>query len=270
MNTHTLGPETHRTCSSVIMRGAEPFLFPGDSTGCLLLHGFTGTPFEMRGLGEFLADQGFTVLAPRLFGHATKQEDMPRARRQDWLASAEDGYRLLAGCCELIMPIGLSMGGALALLLAASLPVVGAAALSTPYHPPDPRMRPLRPVAGLVSRIWPFAGKGPGDFADPAAAATHLEYSDYPVRAAAELFDVIEQQRRVLPTVTCPVLVVHSRRDQSVPFSDAQALLADIGSQDKTLCWVDRSGHVVTRDADRFSVFDALQTFVRRCARIGV
>lgn len=252
---------------SGVIPGAEPFFFRSGRTGCLLLHGFTGTPFEMRGLGESLAGAGLTVLGPRLFAHGTRQEDMPRARWQDWLASAEDGYHLLLGCCDAVVPIGLSMGGVLALLLAATVPVAGAAALSTPVNPPDRRMRLLRPVAPIVSKLWRFADKGPADFYYPKAASTHLEYPQYPIRAAAELYDLIAAMRQHLPEIRCPVLIVHSRRDRSVPFADAGELMAELGAQDKQSLWLEHSGHVVTRDSEHQTVFNAVAAFVQRRAR---
>jgi len=50
--------------------GAEPFFLSGSRCGCLLVHGFTGTPKEMRWMGENLHSQGYTVLGIRLSGHA--------------------------------------------------------------------------------------------------------------------------------------------------------------------------------------------------------
>ena len=50
----------------MIIKNAEPFYFPGNSTGCLLIHGFTGAPMEMRPLGDFLAEKGYSVLGIRL------------------------------------------------------------------------------------------------------------------------------------------------------------------------------------------------------------
>jgi len=251
---------------TTLLPGAEPFFFRSGRTGCLLIHGFTGTPFEMRGLGEHLAGAGFTALGSRLFAHATRQEDMPRARWQDWLASAEDGYHWLSGCCEAIVPIGLSMGGVLALILAARLPVAGVVALSTPCTPPDWRMSRLRLFAPLVAKIWGYADKGPGDFDDPLAASSHLEYPQYSVRAAAELNDAIGELRKSLPEVRCPALVVNSRGDRSVPFADGARLAAWLGADEKQSLWLDRSGHVVTRDSEHERVFEAVAGFVGRLA----
>lgn len=247
-----------------IMSGAEPFFFPGGRTGCLLIHGFTGTPFEMRELGEHLAAQGFSVLGPRLFGHATVPEDLLRARWQDWYASVEDGYELLSGVCDRIIPIGLSMGGLLTLLAAARLEVAGAVPMSTPIWPPDPRMKPLRPMAPLLTYFWHFTAKGPSDWHDPQAEASHLEYPQHVVRGGMELYDLIGEVRASLHGVVCPLLLVHSRQDQAVAWNNAEAIRDLIGSTDKQILWLENSGHVVTRDAERARVFEATAAFVRR------
>ena len=59
---------------SQIIPTTEPFFFQGDSSkpACLLIHGFTGTPKEMRWMGEYLFRQGYTCLGIRLAGHATR------------------------------------------------------------------------------------------------------------------------------------------------------------------------------------------------------
>jgi len=97
----------------IIIPTAEPFFMPGGNTGCVLVHGFTGTPKEMRLMGEYLSEQGLTVLGIRLPGHATDLPDMIRVKWKDWLAAVEDGINILSNCCENIFVAGLSMGGIL-------------------------------------------------------------------------------------------------------------------------------------------------------------
>jgi len=108
-----------------IIPTAEPFFFPGSKdVGCLLTHGFTGAPKEMRWMGEYLhREHGFTILGVRLAGHATQPEDMLRSNYTDWLLSVEDGFNLLSGAAKSIYLMGLSMGGILSLTQAARLPV---------------------------------------------------------------------------------------------------------------------------------------------------
>src|SRR5207245_534755 len=85
--------------------------------GCLLVHGFTGSPWEMRWLGEQLAGDGHTVLGVRLAGHGTCPEDMSGTRWPHWYAGVLENYRRLRAECEQVRVMGLSMGGAPALLV---------------------------------------------------------------------------------------------------------------------------------------------------------
>lgn len=240
---------------------AEPFFFPGNSTGCLLVHGFTGTPKEMRPLGEYLHARGYSVLGVRLAGHATRPADMIRMRWEDWLASVEDGWHMLSGCSERIFVIGLSLGGVLALTFASDYPVAGAAALATPHHmPDDPRVRWIKPLS-LFQR---FVDKGPSDWRDRAAEADHISYPADPTRSLAEVRDLLSLMRQRLPQVTAPVLLVNSKEDRTVRADDrhAEQILAGLGSRTKQVVWVENSCHVITRDAAREKVFLAVQTFI--------
>src|SRR5215207_3533345 len=137
-----------------IIPTAEPFLFVGEpgKSACLLIHGFTGTPKEMRWMGEFLNQQGYTCLGIRLTGHATQPEDMIRSTWTDWTASVEDGYHLLRGLTDTIFLVGLSMGGVLSLLMSTRLDVCGVVAMSTPYKlPDDPRLSHIDWISKIVS-----------------------------------------------------------------------------------------------------------------------
>jgi carboxylesterase len=247
--------------ASYIIQTAEPFFFPGDETGCLLVHGFTGTPKEMRWLGEYLAGQGRTVLGIRLAGHATCPDDMLRVRWQDWLASVEDGWHLLSGCTRRIFVLGLSMGGVLSLRFAAQFPVAGVVAMSTLHHlPPDRRL----PYINALSQVQPRIAKGPSDWHDPEAERVHVDYPDYPTRALAELRDLLAEMRASLPQVTAPTLLIYSRQDGSVRPEEGHADLIHnaLGSKQKSVFWVEGSGHVITRDAARSTIFQTASQFV--------
>jgi carboxylesterase len=245
----------------ILIPTAEPFFFPGGPVGCLLIHGFTGAPKEMRWLGEYLALQGHTVLGIRLSAHATQPEDMIRARWQDWVASVEDGWHMLSHCTERVFVIGLSMGGILALLSASYQPVAGVVAMSTPHHlPKDPRL----PFIKLISHFQRFLAKGPPNWYDLEAYREHISYPVDPTRAYAEVRDLLAEMRARLPRVSAPTLLIYSRNDPTVKADDGhmEQIYNSLGSRNKHSLWVENSGHVITRDAARQTVFQAVADFV--------
>jgi len=62
------------------------------------------------------------------------------------------------------------------------------------------------------------------------------------------------------------VLIIQSRQDQAVAWNQAETLRDLIPSKDKQIVWLEDSGHVVTRDAERQRVFEVTTAFVRRVA----
>jgi carboxylesterase len=245
----------------MIIPTAEPFLFPGNKIGCLLVHGFTGAPKEMRWMGEYLGNQGYTILGVRLAGHATQPEDMRRTNWQDWASSVEDGYFTLKGMVDNIIVIGLSMGGILSLRFVSQHPVSGVVAMSTPYElPDDPRL----PYIKILSLLKPWLKQGPSDFHNPEAAKDHVCYPYYPSRAVIQLRDLLIEMRASLPQVTVPALIIHSRQDKDIVSSNAEKIYAKLGRMQKQLVWVENSGHVIPREPDRFLVFKAIDDFIKR------
>jgi carboxylesterase len=255
-----------------IIPTAEPFFLPGSGEnakiGCLVTHGFTGAPKEMRWLGEYLNSRGYTVCGIRLNGHATQPADMVRSRWQDWLLSVEDGYNLLRACSGQVFLLGLSMGGALSLTAASRLPVQGVVAMSTPYQLPD---HPLLRFARLLSWIVPYLPKGKGapdeGWFDKEAFKQHVAYPRNPVRSAGELNQLLGVMRLSLPQVRVPVLLIHSRDDDYVVKGGMDAIYAALGSTDKMKMWVEGGGHVITEEPTRGVVFQAAAEFIQRVAR---
>jgi len=251
-----------------IIPTAEPFFLLGDRSkpACLLIHGFTGTPKEMRWMGEYLNQKGFTCLGVRLAGHATNPEDMIRSRWTDWTASVEDAYALLRGLTDRIYVIGLSMGGVLALLMSISLDVKGVVAISTPYKlRDDSRLKYIE----MISKFMPYLPKineppGTGWF-DKEAWQQHVSYPQNPVRSISELNKLLGEMRVALPKVNVPVLLIHSKDDKYVLSENAEQIYADlIKASDKTKLYITGSGHVVTRDAARGQVFESALKFIQR------
>src|SRR4051812_35072556 len=97
----------------------SPLSIAGDDRGVLCLHGITGTPFEVRPLGEALGRLGCSVEVPLLAGHGGTLRDLAVTGWPDWLRSAERAMDALSARVHgrPIAVCGFSMGGLLALRL---------------------------------------------------------------------------------------------------------------------------------------------------------
>ncbi len=240
---------------------AEPFFFPGGKTGVLLIHGFTGTPKEMRWMGEYLNKKGLTVLGVRLFGHASQPEDMLRSRWWDWVTSVEDGLNLLKGSTTCQCVAGLSMGGILALIAAAHYPVKCAVAISTPYTlPPDPRLKFLK----IFQFFYPRVPKGESDFRNKDAEKDPVDYPYFPTRSILQLQALLQELTRGLPKIKIPVLLIQSHGDHGIPAESMDRIYAHLGTKQKEKLWVEDSGHVIVREPEREKAFRATFNFISR------
>lgn len=227
-------------------------------TGVLLLHGLTGTPNEMESLGNFLAEKGYSTLAPWLAGHGTDPKDLARTHWQDWAESALEAFEELKGRCSKVHVAGLSMGGLQALHLAAHHPVAGVLAFSTPLRIPDFR---FNGIAFFRFLQW-WTTSLTGGVLDP-QAPPHITYPFVLTRSLYELKKMMGVVLAELPAITAPALVVHGRKDAKVPPSNGEVAYQALGSSPKHLLYLERSEHVVTMDFDRKELFEKAFNFIR-------
>ena len=242
-----------------VLTGAEAFSLGDGPVGALLVHGFTGSPQGLRGLGEYLAERGIAVTGPRLPGHGTSWEDLSSRTSAEWSQTVEDSFHKLQAEQEEIFLVGLSFGAALALELAARYPdrISGIVTISGFIITKDPRrfLSPL--IRRVIKTLPPIAG----DIADP--ASTEISYERLPVLQADEVIRFGKRARTALPSVTAPILIMHSKNDHTVHPSNANLIHDSVSSSAKEIVWFDRSYHVLPLDFDREEVFDRTYNFIK-------
>ena len=244
----------------------DPFELEGDQgVGVLCVHGFTGTPYEMRYLGTRLHAAGYTVSGPLLPGHGTRPEDLDALRWTDWAGAVEDAFDKLRASCRRVAVVGQSLGGLLALHLASRRTEVAAVAtLAAPLW--------LEGLAGRVSR-WAARGSLPvrtlpklarSDVRDRRTRAENPCYDRFPVRAIAELVRFMHLVEGELAAIRAPVLVLHGRRDHTAPVASAPRIAkATRAVRTRVL---DRSFHLIAADVERDVVAAEVTAFLRRHA----
>jgi carboxylesterase len=241
-----------------------PFYFEGGRVGVLVVHGFTGAPTEMRGLGEYLAERGYTVSGPLLPGHGTEIEDLAGRKWPEWAAAVEAAFSELAERCDHVFVAGMSLGSLLTANLAAERPVAGIVLIS-------PAIFLANPLARLtwITNLVPFTVRQDGagtDLVDPEADKRAWCYEAIPGRAAHQVALLSKRVIQLLPRITAPALVVMSSRDSQLKYESGPYVIEKIASTDKKLIPLHNSGHNILVDAEREFVWEATAEFIARVA----
>ncbi|MFJ8001662.1 alpha/beta hydrolase [Streptomyces sp. NPDC096310] len=245
-----------------VLPGAEPYRHEGGEVGVLLCHGFTGSPQSLRPWAEYLAGQGLTVSLPLLPGHGTRWEDMRLTGWQDWYAEVDRALRELLERCERVFVLGLSMGGALALRLAA---LHGRAVSGVVVVNPGIKVHGAAAHALPVLRHLVATTKGlTSDIAKE--GNTEVGYDRVPLHCAHSLRNFFRLVDGELPRVNQPLLLLHSAVDHVVPPADSARILGRVSSTDVREVLLEQSYHVATLDHDAERIFEESHAFIGRLA----
>jgi carboxylesterase len=246
---------------------AEPFYADavpapqdGQRVGVLLVHGFTGSPHSMVPWGRHLAEQGLGVAVPRLPGHGTSWQELNRTRWPDWYGEAERAFEKLRANCDQVVVGGLSMGGGLALQLAADRgrEVAGVVVVNAAVDTLRKDVKALPLLKLLVPSLPGIASDIKKEGADEGG------YDRTPLKATHSMISAWRTLREDLPKVTQPLLVFRSSEDHVVDPSSARIISATVSSRDVTERMLENSYHVATLDNDAPTIFEESVHFIRR------
>ena len=251
--------------SDGIVPGAEAIeLYPAAPVGAiLLLHGFGDSPQSLASLAQQLHERGFAVHVPLLPGHGRTLRDFSASSEAQWMAEARRALQALRARDERLGIVGLSMGGALAALLASESSDLRALALIAPYLEPPQPVRTMAKSALVASWLLPYMrGGDPRSIYDPAAHAAALSYRAVSPRSIAELVRLSDRARSRLALVRLPTLYVQSREDYRIPIAAAERSFRALGAVEKKLEWLTGCGHVITVDYCKERVADLVTSWM--------
>lgn len=256
--THPLGREASRH---------QPFeRNHGSKTRVVFVHGYAGSPDQFHGLAEQLYGDGCDVAAILLPGHGGDSHEFNRDWDQAWQRHVWQSVERLREGYDRVFLIGHSLGGLLCLEYAADRPVDGVVTISAPlgvrfslfqiafsmellFSGPDRG----RPIARAYSRGFGVRMKGP---------FSPLSF----ILPGISVLKSIRRIRKRLPEVRTPVLVVQSRKDETVTRSSADRLAATLGGPVR-LVRLTRSRHAYLVPQEEAKVWQEIRDLMKILAR---
>jgi len=250
-----------------VIPGAEPFELPSDKGGdkaALLIHGLTGTPSEMRYIGEVLNEAGYHVRAPLLPGHGTNIKDLNRTKWSDWFLAAEIDFFALSAHFENVFVVGLSMGGlvTLKLLIEKAGRIKGAALLATPMCFKDWKARYLLPVVNKTGLKY-LIKDIPKVLEDVAkkGEVTHICYNRESIMAASSVISLMKRVKKSLGAIETPGLIIQAKHDPAVAVESADIIYSGVSSKKKEKIILEKSYHNIAVDIEKERVARAVLDF---------
>lgn len=238
---------------------SEPFRYDGASrAACYIIHGYTGSTFEMEPFGRFLASHELTAVAELLPGHGTSVQDCNSKTYHDWIDAVERGYDQLVHEFEEVFVIGFSMGCTLAFHLALNRDIPGLVIMAPAMFRFKSRKAYLSPIMCYFKEYEVKRHR--------TAQNEHLPYfgySVYPLKAGREVLYLTHRIRRELHRISVPTVVMHSTKDITAPYENGPRVYEAIGSDDKKLLTFKQSSHMLMYDSEKEAVWDATVCFVQ-------
>jgi len=240
-----------------ILPGCEPIFKQNSDKGCLLLHGFTSCPFELRLLGDQLLNEGYTVSIPLLPGHGTSPQDLKKQSWMDWYEASKQALFELRKKCQTVYVLGLSMGGSIALHLAAHYEVEGIVALAPGLH----LKNKFSILSHVLYPIYPYSKKWLGP--DIKADVETITYDKIPVKSLSELLRLFRHLKDDLADINAPLLIIYAKQDNVINGKSAQEIYHKVSSQNKRILCLKDSYHIITLDLEKDQVFRETINFLR-------
>lgn len=241
----------------------QPFNFQGDNgRAVLLIHGWTSVPYEVRRLGKYLNENGYTVSAPMLRGHGTVPKDLEDVKWTDWLSDIQKEYRDLKEKHEKIFVAGTSIGSNLAVMLAKNnIDIAGLVLMATPYKIKWEKL--VYYFAKLHLKFKKYNKKiYPPTFGVSTTITRVISYQTYPVVSALETFELVRISRKHLKDARQPCLILQSTHDHIVSKRSAEKIFDRLGSKKKKIKYIAKAYHTFVSDIKNSHVFEDILNFL--------
>jgi carboxylesterase len=238
---------------TTIKQGNESFVIGNGTTALVITHGLGASPYEVRGLAEYLAKRNITVYGVRLDGHGTSKEDLATKTWQDWYKNYRDAYLSVKPLKQKVFIGGMSMGGAVALKLAEDENVDGVIALAPALILDDSRSN----YAWLFKYFTQYSSRIIPNERKP------YYYSAFPVAAVAESVTMANVVIKDLSKINKPILIMQYTNDTRVRPVSSQLVYDKISSTKKELVWLNGTGHVFLLDDGKEKYFERIYQFIK-------
>lgn len=221
----------------------------GKNNGCLIIHGFGGSVYEVSPLAAYLEERGYQVICPTLKGHTGRKKDLRGVTYDDWLTSAEEGLFQLISSCDRVFVIGFSMGGLIAINLGIKYKIHGLVTINSPIYYWNLKRICLNIINGFkerdyrnIRRYWKAS-------------------RNIPLETLFQFKSLLLKTKPIIKKIRCPLLVIQTIDDDTVKSDSAKYIHIKADTEKKKLKFYEKGGHLALRSITAQSIMEDVRAF---------
>ncbi|MFW9991491.1 MAG: alpha/beta hydrolase [Candidatus Odinarchaeota archaeon] len=252
--------------SKKYLPGAEPLFLEGKEKGLLLVHGGGGgTTWDLKEFAAKANEHGFTVWLPSLPGFGTDPTDLLGITFDEWISEAREGINSLRENCSSVSIVGHSLGGLLALVLAAEDTTISRVVTWAAAWKVRNRLLAFLPLLNklpLIRRLIPERPYG--------IVPTRLKemgwigYEWIPSSLGFPVLEGLKRLHSTISNVSCPVLVIQGTSDESVAANSALDIYKRLSNPEKELWMIENATHPLMQDFCKEELFRRSLEYLNR------
>jgi carboxylesterase len=225
---------------------------------CIIIHGFTGTPWEVKPLALALEQIGYEVITPLLPGHSMNKERLEKASASDWLQMIEKIIRQAIEENKKIHMIGFSMGAMIASIMAYRFAVSTLVLLSPAVYVLTPNLL-KRKVGNFIqqtrenrSLVGYTIQKNPSFIRST------------PLYNLFQFQKIVRQAKRIFQHISIPICIIHGQKDDTVDPKSSELIYRVASSKEKELHFLPFSKHHICQDCKVNTVIQIVIKFLEK------
>lgn len=225
---------------------------------CIIIHGFSGNPWEVEPLAKALEQMGYEVITPLLPGHSIDNERMAKVTALDWIQMIERMVKQAIEEKKEIHMIGFSMGAMIASMMAYRYQLSTLVLLSPAVYVLTPNL--------LRMKLEKFFLQTRKDRAlSNQTVPKNLSFiRSVPLYNFFQFHKLIRQAKGIFQHISIPICIIHGQKDETVDPKSSELIYSAASSTEKELHYLPLSRHHICQDCEAESVIQTVINFLKK------
>ncbi|MED1202683.1 alpha/beta hydrolase [Heyndrickxia acidicola] len=225
---------------------------------CIIIHGFSGNPWEIKPLANALEQMGYQVITPLLPGHSMNKEKMSKVTALEWIQMIEIVVKKAMAENKKIHLMGFSMGAMIASIIANRQQVSTLVLLSPAVYILTPKLLKLKAERFFQQNRKTFS------LSEQSPLNNQSFIRSTPIYNVFQFNKIVRQAKRIFHHISIPICIIHGEKDETVDPRSSELIYSVASSTEKEIHYLPLSKHHICQDCEVQTVIQTVIGFLNK------